>query len=227
LDIDSMLIPRSFVRTLLAGSFLALGLVSTGCAAPMAVSPGLTESTVKLPGQKLDRKSINFGDYQVREIRRGWETGGGIKVGDFSAAKSSRDFSFMIAHGGVSMQVRCHLAEEAAAVGSLVVDANAQVLCDLNPSTASVPWKVILVQRNNMPSQGRLQQGARELQIVPAHGTGHSMSRGYLVREGGDVAAADVRRKTRAMWLPKDAEPEVSLALASTAMTLMLLEEVK
>lgn len=222
-----MSITRSFVRTSLACSLLALGLVSTGCAAPLAVSPGLTESTVKLPAHKLDRKSINFGDYQVREIRRGWDHGGGIKIGEFSAAKSSRDFSFMVAHAGVSMQVRCNLAEEAAAVGSLVVDATAQVVCDLNPSTATAPWKVLLVQRNNAPSQGRLQQGTRELQIVPAHGSGHQMSRGYLIREGGDVAAADVRRKTRAMWLPKDAEPEVTLALAGTAMSLMLLEEVK
>ena len=218
---------RSFVHTLLIGSLLALGLASTGCAAPLAVSPGLTESTVKLPAQRLDRKSINFGDYEVREIRRGWDTGGGIKIGDFSAAKSSRDFSFMVAHTGVSMQVRCHLAEEAAAVGSLVVDSAAQVTCDLNPSNATAPWKVILVQRNNAPSQGRLQQGTRELQIVPAHGSGHRMSRGYLIREGGDVAAADVGRKTRAMWLPKAAAPEESLALAGAAMSLMLLEEVK
>ena len=74
--------------------------------------------------------------------------------------------------------------------------------------------KVLLVQNNDTRSQGRLQQGTRELQIVPAHGSGHPWSRGYLVREGGDVAAADVGRKTRTMWLPKTAEPEVSLALA-------------
>lgn len=223
----SMSITRSFVRTAMLGSMLMVGLVATGCAAPLSVSPGLTESTVKLPGVKLDRKSINFGDYQVREIRRGWDKGGGISVGKFSAEKTSRDFSFVVAHGEVSMQVRCSLAEESAAVGSLVVDSSTQVVCDLNPSNAAAPWKALLVQQGNAPSQGRLQQGTRELQIVPAHGSGHQWSRGYLIREEGDVAAVDVRRKTRAMWLPKAAEPEVALALAGAEMALMLLEEVK
>lgn len=221
---------RSFVRTSLLGSMLGsmFVLAATGCAGkPLAVSPGLTESTERLPGVKLDRKSIDFGDYQVREIRRGWDKGGGISVGGFSAAKTSRDFSFMVAHGEVSMQVRCTLAEEAAAVGSLVVDSEAQVICDLDPSNAAAPWKMLLVQKNDMPSQGRLQQGSRELQIVPAHGNGHWRARGYSIREEGDVAAADVGRKTRTMWLPKAAEPEVTLALAGTAMSLMLLEEVK
>ena len=209
----------------LAGSLLAV--IATGCAAPIAVSRGLTESTVRLPAEKLDRKSINFGDYQVREIRRGWEHGGGVQVGLYSAARSRRDFSFMVGRGDVSMQVRCHLAEEGAAVGNMVVESTSQVTCDLNPSTAAVPWKVLLVQRNGAPAQGRLQQGTRELQIVPGHGSGHWGSRGYLIREGGDVAAADVGRRTRTMWLPTAAEPEESLALAGAAMTLMLLEEVK
>jgi hypothetical protein len=221
-----MPITCSFTRIALMGSLL--GLLLSGCAGkPLAVSPGLTETTVKLSGHKVDRKSINFGDYQVREIRRGWDKGGGISVGGLSAEQSSRDFSFSIGNGGVSMQVRCTLAEEAAGIGGIVVDSASQVTCDLNPSNAAAPWKVLLVQKNGKPSQGRLQQGTRELPIVPAHGSGHPWARGYLVREEGDVAAADVGRKTRAMWLPKQATPEESLALAGTAMTLMLLEEVK
>jgi hypothetical protein len=216
---------RLFTRI---ASLSLLGLALAGCAGkPLAVSPGLTETTQQLPGVKVDRRSVNFGDYQVREIRRGWDTGGGVSVGGFSAAKSSRDFSFMVAHGEVSMQVRCTLSEKAAAVGNLTVSSEAQVVCDLNPSSAATPWKVLLVQRNGQPSQGRLQQGARELQIVPAHGSGHPRARGYLFREGGDIAAADVGRKTRAMWLPTAAAPEETLALASGAMVLMLLEEVK
>lgn len=221
----SMSQARLFVRI---ASISLLGSALAGCAGkPLAVSPGLTETTEKLPGVKLDRKSIDFGDYQVREIRRGWDTGGGVSVGGFSAAKSSRDFSFMVARGDVSMQVRCTLSEESAAVGNLTVSSEAQVSCDLNPSSAAAPWRVLLVQRNGQPSQGRLQQGTRELQIVPAHGNGHPRARGYLIREEGDIAAADVGRKTRAMWLPKAAEPEETLALAGAAMTLMLLEEVK
>jgi hypothetical protein len=209
----------------LAGSLLAL--VAAGCARPLAVSPGLTESTVRLPAQKLDRKSINFGDHHVREIRRGWETGGGVQVGPYSAARSSRDFSFMVTRGDVSMQVLCHVTEESAAVDDMVVESTSWVICDLNPSSAGDPWKVILVHRDGTPSQGRLEQGTRELQIMPAHDSRHFGSRGYLIREGGDVAAADVGRKTRAMWLPTAAEPEESLALAGAAMTLMLLEEVR
>lgn len=213
-------------RIALTGALL--GLLPLGCAGkPLAVSPGLSESTVKVVGQKIDRKSINFGDYQVREMRRGWDTGGGVSVGGLSASQKSRDFSFMVAHGDVSMQVRCNLAQEAAAVGSFVVDSSAQVSCDLDPSNAAAPWKVLLVQKKSAPSQGRLQQGTRELEIVPAHGSGHRRARGYLVREEGDVAAVDVGRKTRTMWLPKAAPPEETLALAGTAMALMLLEEVK
>jgi hypothetical protein len=223
-----MSIMRSLVHTCSLGSLLVMGLAAAGCAGkPLAVSPGLVETTEPHHAQKIDRKSINFDDYQVREIRRGWDTGGGVSVGAFSAARTSRDFSFMVGKDGVSMQVRCNLAEEGAAVGDLVVESSAQVSCDLNPSNASAPWKVLLVQRNNAPSQGRLQQGPRELQIVPAHGNGHRRSRGYLIREEGDIAAADVGRKTRTMWLPKAADPEESLALAGTAMALMLLEEVK
>jgi len=221
-----MSISHSFIRTSLVASLLGLTLV--GCAGkPMAVSPGLTESTDKLVGQKIDRKSYNFGDYEVREIRRGWDKGGGISIGGFSAAKSSRDFSFMVAKGGISMQVRCTLAEEAAAIGNVTVNSSAQVTCDLNPSNASTPWKVILVQQQNAPSQGRLQQGTREVQIMPAHGSGHRRSRGYLIREGGDIAAADVGHKIWTMYVPKAAAPEEALALAGTAMTLMLLEQVK
>ena len=62
---------------------------------------------------------------------------------------------------------------------------------------------------------------------MPAHGNGHRRARGYLIREGGDVAAADVGRRTRTMWLPKAAEPEETLALAGAEMALMLLEEVR
>ncbi len=40
-----------------------------------------------------------------------------MSVGGLSASQKSRDFSFMIARGDVSMQVRCNLAQEAAAVG--------------------------------------------------------------------------------------------------------------
>ncbi len=202
-----------------------LALVALGCAAPLAVSPGLTKSTVRLPEQKLDRKSVNFGDYQVREIRRGWEHGGSVGIGPWSKARTKRDFSFMVAHGDVSMQVRCDLRTEGAAIGDAVIEHTWQVLCDLNPSTAATPWKVVLVERNGSGTSGRLQQGARELPIVPAHGSGHGMSRGFLIREQGDIAAADVGRTTRAMWLPEAAHPEESLALAGTAMALMMLEE--
>lgn len=220
-----MSLARLFVSI---ASISLLGWVLAGCAGkPLAVSPGLTQTTQPLHGVKLDRKSLNFGDYQVREIRRGWDQGGGVRVGGFSAARNTRDFSFMVARGGVSMQVRCTLNQEAAAVGNLVVSSDQQVTCDLNPSNAAVPWKMLLVQRNGQPSQGRLQQGTRELQIVPAHGSGHRRARGYLIREEGDIAAADVGRKTRTMWLPTAAVPEETLALAGTAMTLMLLEEVK
>jgi hypothetical protein len=216
-----------FIRTApLAAVLIASAL--TGCAGrPLAVSPGLAEATTKHVGQKVDRKSINFDDYQVREIRRGWEKGGGISVGGLSAQQSSRDFSFSVGHAGVSMQVRCTLTEESAGIGNVTVDSSSQVTCDLNPSNAATPWKVLLVQKQSAVSQGRLQQGTRELQIVPAHGSGHAWSRGYLIREEGDIAAADVGRKTRAMWLPKQAAPEESLALAGAAMALMLLEEVK
>jgi hypothetical protein len=215
-------------RRLAPAMAVAIALAMTGCAGkPIAVSPGLSETTVEHVARKVDRKSINFDDYQVREIRRGWDKGGGISVGGLSAAQSSRDFSFSVARGGISMQVRCNLAKEAAAVGNVVVDSSSQVMCDLNPSNAAAPWRVLLVQKRNAVAQGRLQQGARELQIVPAHGSGHAWSRGYLIREEGDVAAADVGRKTRAMWLPQQATAEESLALAGTAMALMLLEEVK
>lgn len=214
------------LRTALVALLFAPALA--GCAGkPLAVSPGLTETTTKHVGQKVDRKSINFDDYQVREIKRGWDKGGGISVGGLSAERSKRDFSFSVAHGGVSMQVRCTLAEEAAGVGNITVQSASQVTCDLNPGNAATPWKVLLVQQGNATSQGRLQQGTRELQIVPAHGSGHPWARGYLIREQGDIAAADVGRKTRAMWLPKQATPEESLALAGAAMALMLLEEVK
>ncbi len=220
--------PRSILRTTLLTATTSLLLATGGCAGkPLQVSPGLTASTEKLPGVKIDRNSYNFGDYQVRGIRRGWEHGGEVSVGGLSAAKSDRDFSFMVAHGEASMQVRCTLSKESAAVGNLQVSSDEQVICDLDPSTAAVPWKLLLVQRNGQPAQGRLQQGTRELQIVPAHGSGHRRARGYSIREEGDIAAVDVGRKVRTMWLPTAAEPATVLALAGAEMTLMLLEEVK
>lgn len=220
---------RSFVRIAslsLLGS--GLGLTLIGCAGrPIAVSPGLNESTAPHSAEKIDRRSVNFGDYYVREIRRGWDKGGTVSVGALSATQKSRDFSFMVTHAELSMQVRCTLTGSSAGIGSITVSDGEQILCDLNPSNASAPWKVILVRRGRNDTQGRMQQGTRELPIVAAHGSGHRASRGYLIRDQGDVAAADVGRKTRTMWLPKSGETNDTLALAGAAMTLMLLEEVQ
>jgi len=178
-----------FVRIL---SISYLSLVTIGCAYPIAVSPGLTQSTERFPLVKLDRKSWNFGDHQVREIRRGWEKGTTVSNGLASGSKKSRDFSFAMLHGDVSLQVNCKLTGSEASVIGIKIDDGEQVLCDLNPSNATLPWKVILVRRGAQDVSGRMQQGEQELQIIPAHGSGHSGSRGYLIRREGDLAAADV-----------------------------------
>lgn len=215
--------PRShaFVRLAL------LSLALTGCAGrPLPVSPGLAESTVQLTMVKVDRRSWNIGDYYVREIRRGWDKGGTVSLGQLSASKKTRDFSFSVTHGELSLQVRCNLTASSAGIGDLTVSDGQQVMCDLNPSNAAAPWKAILVERGSRDTQGRLQQGERELQVVPAHGSGFRPPRGYLIRQEGDFAAADVGRKTRTMWLPKAADANEALALAGAAVVLMLLEEV-
>jgi len=205
-----------------------LSLATIGCAYPIAVSPGLTQNTERFPLVKLDRKSWNFGDHQVREIRRGWEKGTSVSNGLASGSKKSRDFSFAMLHGDVSLQVNCKLTGSEATVLGFKVDDDEQVLCDLNPSDATPPWKVVLVRRGAKNISGRMQQGEQELQIIPAHGSGHSGSRGYLIRHEGDIAAADVGgKKTRAMWLPKEAAPALRLALAGTSTLLMILEDIK
>lgn len=222
---------RSFLRIassrwLAPGLGSLLGLAAVGCAGrPLAVSPGLAEKATPFYAQKLDRKSIDFGDYQVREIRRGWQHSGTASVGPLSASAKSRDFSFTITHAGLSMQVKCGLSGTSAGVAGLAVKDDEEVGCTLNPSDASAPWNVALVRRGNAGVQGKLQQGERVLQIAPAHGSGHRRVRGYLIREEGDIAAADVGKKTRTMWLPKAGEGKDQLAIAGAAMALILHEE--
>ncbi|MEM7154934.1 MAG: hypothetical protein AAF799_18955 [Myxococcota bacterium] len=189
------------------------------------MSPGLAEKTEEIPVVKLDRKSWNVGAYEVREIRRGWEKSGGISIGPVSGNQKQRDFSFQVNHSGTILQVRCELSSGSSAIAGFTVSDGEQMTCDLNPSDASAAWKVIIVARGTRNASGRLQQGDNEMPIVSAHGSGHSQSRGYLIRQEGDVAAADVRVATRRVWVPKEGETSFKVAYVGAAVTLMLFEE--
>ena len=212
---------RSITRVCCAA---VLGLAAAACSYPFAVSPGLAEKTTEIPVVKLDRKSWNIGEYQVREIRRGWEKTGGLSIGPVSGEKKQRDFSFQINHNGTSMRVNCDLSSGSSSIAGFTVDDGEQMTCDLNPADASAAWKVIIVARGTRNASGRLQQGDNELPIVSAHGSGHSQSRGYLIREEGDVAAADVRVATRRVWVPTEGEPSYNAAFVVASVTLMLYE---
>lgn len=223
-----MLHLRAVARFVTLSSITLLGMATLGCAGrPLPVSPGLSESTQSLPMVKIDRKSWDFGDYHVREIRRGWDKEGSVSVGSFSASKKSRKFSFSVAHADVSVQVACELTAKEMGVGNVTMGSGDQIACTLAPADGAAPWALTLHRLgSDRMAEGKLEQGGRTLQVVPDRGTGFMPPRGYVIREEGEVAAADVGRKTRTMWLPKQAPPGDGLALAGTAMTLMLLEEV-
>lgn len=204
--------------------FVAVACLATlgGCKA-LTVPQGLAEQSTKMPVAKVDRGHMKFGEYEVHNIRRGWSKGGGISVGGLGASKKSRDFSFLLARGAESFTVTCKLQASSTSAGSITVDSSEQVLCDM--ASGETPWKIVLVGQGNKSVSGRLQKGEREIQISPAHG-GAFGPRGYYIREGQEVAAVDVSKKFRTVWLRTELEAEVSLALATAATALMIYEEV-
>jgi len=46
--------------------------------------------------------------------------------------------------------------------------------------------------------------------------------RGYYIREEQEVAAVDVRRRSKTVWVRNELEPKFALALAATCTALML-----
>ncbi|MEX1366861.1 MAG: hypothetical protein AB1Z98_27285 [Nannocystaceae bacterium] len=190
----------------------------------MTVPSGLADDAVRMDVVKLDRRTMAFGDYQVQNIRRGWEGKGGLSIGGVSASQKRRDFSFLLTQGDVTVSVTCELEGSSTSVGSFKVDGNEQVLCDV--ASGSVPWKLVLVGEGNRKVRGSLRQGGREIQIQPAHSTGWRAPRGYFVRDGQEVAAVDVGRKSRTIYLRNALAPDLVLALAASTTALMIYEEV-
>lgn len=212
-------------RAFALASLLTLAGLGAACASrPLPIPADLANEAPKMEVVKLDRRNVNFGDYRVQNIRRGWEGSGGLSIGGVSAKQKRRDFSFLISQGERSINVACELKGESASVGSFKVDSSEQVLCDL--ASGGVPWKLVLVGEGNRKVRGSLRQGEREIQIQPGHGAGWRAPRGYFVRDGQEVAAVDVGRKSRAVYLRTGQDADTTFALAAATAALMIYEEV-
>ncbi len=197
--------------------FVAL-LPCLGCK-PLTVAPGLEANATKMPVERIDRRTMAFGAYDVSEVRRGWTRGGSGSIGGIGGKQDRRRFSFTLHKDGHSYVVNCERKGSAVTVGDFAIDSKEAVRCDLADGDA--PWTIVLSGERKGNVRGQLQQGERKVDISPAHG-GLFGPRGYYIREDQELAAVDVGRKSKAVWVRNDLEPKLSLALAATCTALML-----
>ncbi|MCR9161362.1 MAG: hypothetical protein ACE37F_29310 [Nannocystaceae bacterium] len=197
---------------------VAVLLPFSGCKA-LTVAPGLEANATKMPVQRVDRKTMAFGSYDVTDVRRGVTVGGGGGIAGVKGEQDQRRFSFTLRNDAASYVVNCKRKGSSVSVGDFAVDSDEAVHCDLADGDA--PWSIMLAGDRKGEVRGHLQQGDRKVAISPAHG-GPFGPRGYYIREDEELAAVDVGRKSKTVWVRDDLEPKFALALAATCTALLL-----
>ncbi|MGH1344158.1 MAG: hypothetical protein ACRBN8_21545 [Nannocystales bacterium] len=180
---------------------------------------GLEASATKMPVERVDRKTMAFGAYDVTEVRRGMAVGAEGGIGGVSGKQDQRRFSFTLQREGDSYAVTCKRKGSSVSVGDFAVDSKEAVECDL--ASGDAPWSITLAGEKKGEVRGHLRQGDRKISISPAHG-GMFGPRGYYIREDQEIAAVDVGRKSKTVWVRNELEPKFALALAATCTALML-----
>lgn len=197
---------------------VALLLPFSGCKA-LTVAPGLEANATKMPVKKVNRRTMAFGSYDVTEVRRGLTVGGEGSIGGVKGEQDQRRFSFTLRQDAASYVVNCKRKGSSVSVGDFAVDSKEAVRCDL--ADGDMPWSITLAGDRKGEVRGHLEQGERKVAISPAHG-GLFGPRGYYIREDQEVAAVDVGRKSKTVWVRNDLEPQFALALAATCTALLL-----
>jgi|GEM_PF-2340045 len=185
----------------------------------LTVPPGLEANATKMPVERVNRKTMAFGAYDVTNVRRGVALGGEGSIAGVKGEQDQRKFSFTLSRDGNSYLVNCKRKGSSVSVGDFAVDSKEAVQCDL--SSGETPWSITLAGETKGEVRGHLQQGDRKVAIEPAHG-GMFGPRGYYIREDQEVAAVDVGRKSKTVWVRNELEPKFALALAATCTALML-----
>jgi hypothetical protein len=199
--------------------WLPLLLLPLTACKPLTVPPGLEANATKMPVERVNRKTMAFGQYDVTEVRRGWNLGMEGNAGPVKGEKDQRRFSFTLTRDATSYLVKCERKGSSVSVGDFAVDSKEAVACDL--ASGDTPWSIALSGERKGEVRGQLTQGDRAVEIIPAHG-GPFGPRGYYIRDEQEVAAVDVGRKTRAVWVRNELEPDFALALAATCTALFL-----
>ncbi|MBV1862275.1 MAG: hypothetical protein KUG77_27900 [Nannocystaceae bacterium] len=194
-------------------------LLSLAACKALTVPPGLEASATKMPVERVDRKTMAFGAYNVTKVRRGMAVGGEGSIAGVKGKQDQRRFSFTLGRDGDSYVVTCKRKGSSVSVGDFAVDSKEAVECDV--ASGDMPWSITLAGEKKGEVRGHLQQGDRKIAIAPAHG-GMFGPRGYYIREDQELAAVDVGRKSKTVWVRNELEPKFALALAATCTALML-----
>ena len=220
--------------------FGSLVLMLAGCATYQLPAPQEFEAgePLRVNGrQGWAKKAISFGEYEARDINRGWVRGRGWEIAGFKSHKNAQPFNYILASSGTPVWfVECAFFTDDKSIGmakgvEIEFKDKSQLQCAISPAAADAATAPLRLELNsdddNKPMAGSL-SGAHTLE-VQGIGMVRDGKRGptggfYLRQDGRPVATVEVANSGRVI-LARDAAPATRDLSAAVAAALLLIDE--
>lgn len=234
-------------------SFALLIVISLALALPATAR--LREATMRLPdelasAERLPVKGrqgwkiverVQFGDYDLYEVRRSWTTGGDLRVGRvlfYEGSKRRQTFGFTLAgpdgavwHGGAATNLRRHALERDGF--EIALRDKSGFAAVLQPDSApDDEWTLDLTETFDRPLKGTLTRGERAIVVTGTNklaGTPLPLDEttGYVFEAGGKPVAAVEVINNGAVWIAENIDPALRGPVTTAIAALLLFEELR
>lgn len=234
---------------------LLTNLFSFSLALALPATAALKEAAMRLPdelasaerlavcgrqGWKIVER-VQFGGYDVYEVRRSWTTGGDLRVGRvlfYEGSKRRQTFGFSLAgtdgavwHGGAATNLRRHAIERDGFEVALRDRSGFAAI--LEPESApDEEWTLDLTETFDRPLKGTLRRGDRTVTVTGTNklaGTPLPLDEttGYVFETDGRPVAAVEVINNGAVWIAPDIDPTLRAPVTAAIASLLLFEELR
>lgn len=184
---------------------------------------------------------VQFGGYDVYEVRRSWTAGGDLRVGRvlfYEGNKRRQTFGFTLAgpdgavwHGGAATNLRRHALERDGFEVALRDKSGFAAV--LQPDSApDEEWTLDLTETFDRPLKGTLKRGDRTIIVTGTTklaGTPLPLDEttGYVFESGAKPVAAVEVIDNGAVWIATDIDPALRSPVTAAIASLLLFEALR
>jgi len=236
-------------------SFVTTVVLVTALASAVPVSAKLREAAMRLPeelasSERLPVKGrqgwkrierVQFGEYDINEVRRSWTKGSDLRVGRvlfYEGSKRRQTFGFTLAgpggavwHGGAATNLRRHAVERDGFEIALRDKSGFAAVLE----SAGAPddeWTLELSETFDRPLTGTLSRGSRSLAVkgtTKLAGTPFPLDEtsGYVFESAGHPVAAVEVINNGAAWISPDLNDTLRGPVTAAISALLLFEELR